>query len=341
MLKMNKYNRYSWTNKKDELLVKLYPIEDWDTLLEVFKPLKKDTIVHRAKKLNVTRRKIYTEEQIEFLKENYNTMSIKELSEKLGKTEPSIMTKANKLGLVKMEKWSEEDIQNLIKIYPYYTNEELLKFFPNRSLVGISSMATMKLNLYKDEKYLSEKYYKNENERMLKELVDYSIELGRTPTSDEVQENKRLSGIASYYRNFGSYSNACRDAGLEINVSLFGKSIHHVSKNGDVCLSSKELEITNILIDNNISYKKELLYKDILKDEYLPSIRTDWYINDEIIVEYFGMAEKEYYRKRMNEKIDLCKVNELPLIELYPNDIKHNYKGLVNKFSEYGIDLVI
>lgn len=329
-----------WNNEKLELLKQHYPHSEWDVILKVLFPFKKEDIITKAYKLNIKRECYgYSSEDEEFLKENYLILSVEEICNRLNKSPASIMTKANKMGIVKMGKWSQDEIDKLIKMYPYYTNDELVEFFPNRSSVGIMSMATMKLGLYKDEEYLSERYYKIEKERMLHELIEYANELGRTPTGREIQENKKLSGIASYHRHFGSYSDACKKAGLEVNACLFGKSFHLESKNGDICLSKKEKEITDLLIDNNIKYEKEVLYKDILKDDTLSNIRCDWLINDNIVVEYFGMAEKDYYKERMDKKIALCEEKGLILVSLTRNDIRNNFKGLMKKFKELNIDI--
>lgn len=329
-----------WTKEKLELLKLHYPQSEWDKILEVLYPFKKEDIITKAYKLKIKRECYgYSPEDEQFLKENYLILSVEELSTKLNKSPASIMTKANKMGIIKMEKWSQDEIDKLKELYPYYTNEELVEFFPNRSSNAIMSMATMKLDLYKDEEYLSERYYKFEKERMLHGLIEYANELGRTPTTREIQENKKLSGIASYHRHFGSYSEACKDAGLEVNACLFGKSFHLESKNGDLCLSKKEKEITDLLIDNNIKFEKEVLYKDILNDDTLTNIRCDWLINDNIVVEYFGMAEKDYYKERMDKKISLCKERGLTLVSLTRNDIWSNFKGLIKKFKELNIDI--
>ena len=49
--------------------------------------------------------KQWNNEDIEFLKNNYNNFSIKELSEKLNRTKPSIQCKAKKMGLKKEDKY--------------------------------------------------------------------------------------------------------------------------------------------------------------------------------------------------------------------------------------------
>lgn len=332
---------YKWTKEKEQLLIELYPIESWDVLIEMFNPLSKDSLVHKAKSLNVSRRIVYTKEEVDFLKENYHTMSARDISKTLGKTESAILSKAYKLGINKMEFWSEEEIKLLKENYNIYSTKELTsKFFPNRTPKAVETYAIKFLGLNKD-KYLYDKYKKETYEKLLEDLVAFAKELGRTPTSREVQKNSKLAGAMSYKRYFGSYSNACKEAGLEVNSIIYGRSFHVQSKNGDVCLSKKEKEITDLLIDNNISYEKEVLYKNIINDESMKNIRCDWLINGDVVVEYFGMSEKEYYKVRMDEKISLCKNIGIKLISLERKDIRSNFKGLINKFKEYDIDIKV
>lgn len=334
-LKTNK-----WTKEQIQYLQENYNNEEWEILIENLKPFKKDDIIKKASNLNLTREYFwYSDEEINILKENYGKRDIKDIKQMLNnKSIQSIYVKANKLGLHMREKWDGEDISKLIKLYPLYTNEELLYYFPNRSLVSISSMATMKLNLKKEITRYSDEYKEKTKLSLVEKLIDFANEIGRTPTSDEVQLNGELPGIVSYYRYFGTYKQACLHAGLEVNTSIFGKSFHYISENGDVCLSSKELEITNLLIKSNIKYVKEVLYRDIIEDKSLQLIRCDWYIGN-IVVEYFGMPEKSSYKKRMEMKINLCKEKNIPLISLLPKDLNKNYKGLLEKFKEYDIEI--
>jgi hypothetical protein len=124
-------------------------------------------------------------------------------------------------------------------------------------------------------------------------------------------------------------------------MNLFGETTHvYYSSNGDLCLSKSELIITEILIDNNIQYEKEYLYCDLISD-VCGLKRMDWLVNENIVVEYFGLPEKEYYQERMIEKINLCNKNNVKLIQLFRNDFFRNYKGIIEKFNQYGIALNI
>ena len=195
----------------------------------------------------------------------------------------------------------------------------------------------MKMKLTKDTEYLQSKRKQEIKESLLNDLKSLAEILGRTPTGDDINRDKNLAGLMSYHRYFGSYSEACKSANLPINACIFGQSVHCVSKNGDVCLSKKEKEITDFLIDNNIAYEKEVLYKDIIEDYNEKNIRCDWLINKKYIVEYFGMTDKDYYKTRMIEKQNICDKYGYTLISLFEDDVKNNLKKMIEKFEKHGI----
>jgi len=113
------------------------------------------------------------------------------------------------------------------------------------------------------------------------------------------------------------------------------------SKNNDLCLSQPELIITNLFINNDLLYEKEAYYSIFTDDIRCGYKRCDWFLSngDGIIVEFFGMERRESYKKRMVVKQTICKDNNLILLELYPEDMKHGLEGLINKFKEHGIVL--
>lgn len=336
-----KLNR--WTKEKLSYLKENYGNASWEDLLQNLSPFKKGDITTKACKLNLKREHFnYSLEEVEILKKYYGSVTFEEIKALLPhRSDTSIMCKANSLGLTMREKWTKEEDEKLILLYPHNTNEELLFYFPNRTITSIQSRATMFLKLAKDREFQNQKYREQTRVKLLNDLKGFAVELGRTPTSEEINLKEGIAGHNSFHRYFGSYANACAEAGLEVNVSIFGKSYHYTSEDGSRCLSSKELEITNILIHSDINFEKEVLYRDILSKDDLRMIRCDWLINSDVIVEYFGMPEKEYYRERMDEKINLCIDHNAKLISLLPEDLKNNYKGMKNKFMEFNIDLSI
>lgn len=330
-----------WTFEFNKLLEERYPTADWEELLEIFKPFNKDDILHKASKLKINRliNAIWSEDEINILREFYDKVSSRELQELLSyRSETSINTKAYKLGIESRIKWSDEEIERLKKEYPYYLNAELSRMFGNRTSGAIMGMG-IKLGLSKDQNSHLESIY---NEEMLiSEFKDFAKELGRTPIGIEVSENKSMAHAKTYERYFGSYTGACKAAGL---IPCYDNSVYvtHVyySKNNDLCLSQAELQITNLYIDNNIEYQKEVLYRDLVKDDYRGFKRCDWVIGD-LVVEYFGMPERTSYQKRIVEKRELCESNNLQLLELYPEDIGRGkcLDGLVKKFKSVGITI--
>jgi len=332
-----------WTPELVKLLKIHYPSTEWEELLELFKPHSRDNIIHKACKLKISRllNAEWSEEDITILKEYYGKVSSKELQYLLQyRSESSINTKASRLGLESREKWTDEEIEKLRKLYPYYFNSELSRMFNNRTASAIMSMA-MKLNIIKDkDSHLFALYNK---ETLILEFQDFAKELGRTPISIEISANKNMAHHMTYVRYFGSYTNACKEAGL---VPCYDNSLYvtHVyySNNNDLCLSQAELQITNLFINNGVKYQKEVMYRDLVKDDYSGFKRCDWVVEN-IVVEYFGMPERESYQKRIVEKRELCAKNDIQLLELYPEDIGRGkcLDGLVRKFKDVGIELIL
>lgn len=326
-----------WTENHIELLKVYYPLGEWDVLLELLKPFNKDDITHKAKYFGITRTigDDYSPEELEIINKYYSLITTKELLKMLPyRTESGINTKACKLGLESRIRWSDEDIEIFIKEYPIKTNKELANIF-NRTPNAVMAQG-VKLGLKKDlEEHLYITYNK---EKLISDLKEFALFLGRTPLAQEVSENKEMAHHNTYGRCFNGYVNACHEAGLEPNYSgnIFSNNTYR-SKNNDLCLSQPELIITNLFIDNSLGYEKEVYYSAFTDDVRCGYKRCDWFLENDIIVEYFGLQSKEFYQKRTEEKQRICKDNNLTLLELYQEDMKHGLKGLISKFKDYGI----
>lgn len=323
-----KQKRKQWTQQEKDLLKKIYPTYSWGELTNIFQT-SKDCITHKAKQLRIKREMVnfakWTQEDIKYLKEEYGKTDTKTIAENLGRTTSAVVTKADKLGLKTRNYWSEEEIELLKEVFPKYGNQELVElYFNNRSEKAIDDMG-QKLGLLKED-LPPQKQKQFTKEQLLEDIKNVYKKLGRTPLLTEL----RLYGLPSertinrYFKN--GYRGICKEMGWKINNNLFGKNSVHYSKNGDICLSWSELIITNFFIDNSIDYiKDELLYKDIFQCEEFGQKRIDWLIKDRengFVVEYFGMAPRWNYKEKMNKKIELCKKYNIPLIALYPEDIK-------------------
>lgn len=84
--------------------------------------------------------KNYTQDEIDYLKENYSTLTTRDLSIKLNKTESSIRHKVRSLGLIKQphKPWTDEEIQYLKDNYIGKTSKEIGDFL-GRSVNSINA----------------------------------------------------------------------------------------------------------------------------------------------------------------------------------------------------------
>jgi len=98
-------------------------------------------------------RKEWTREEIAFLVENFNKMTIKEIAERLGRSVYSVRDKARSLGLRKFKmtssnkEWTREEDEILRKYYSVLPKDELLKLLPNRSWLAIQARAEKVLKI--------------------------------------------------------------------------------------------------------------------------------------------------------------------------------------------------
>lgn len=110
----------------------------------------------------------WTQEEVDFLKENYNKTSVKEISEKLCRTIQSIYLKANKLKLLNIRNWTNEE-DEILKAY--YGKTEFVNYrdkLLNRSYSAVLNRA-YQINLKQDFRF--EKSYKyNINHDFFKEI---------------------------------------------------------------------------------------------------------------------------------------------------------------------------
>ncbi|MNF73146.1 hypothetical protein D3C84_551410 [compost metagenome] len=150
---------------------------------------------------------------------------------------------------------------------------------------------------------------------MLSDLITMADELGKTPSQLDVRHFENVASASKYIREFGSWTNAIKVAGLK----PIGKIYYSIK--GTKCLSYYELLFTNMLEAYNIDFKKEVFYKEHMHIDR--RFRFDYVIdmnNSKYFIEIFGMTGNEGYEERIKYKKYLCKENNLPLIEIYPKD---------------------
>lgn len=118
----------------------------------------------------------YTQEEFEYIKENYDNMTAQELSIKLNKPIGSINNATRKMGLIKQvhKSWTSEEIEYLRNNYIKKTSEEIGKIL-NRSVQSVNAERD-KLGLIRNEQW-------NSND------IDYLINHFESMTHAEMGKN--------------------------------------------------------------------------------------------------------------------------------------------------------
>lgn len=191
--------------------------------------------------------------------------------------------------------------------------------------------------------------YKTKDE-LLNDFHDLYMKLGRVPSHEEIDLCEFTTSYNTYVKYFDSIYNILRILNIEIpNDQSISAGFVGKNKNNELCKSTKEIIISNVLLDNGINYKSEVKYSD-LYDNTKNKYKMDWYLeNYDVCVEYFGMYSENQlnrntlvgrYSRKTKRKIIYCKENNIKLISLYKHDLENNCIGLINKFKEHGIHIV-
>jgi biotin operon repressor len=134
----------------------------------------------------------WTQEEINFLVKESETLSLRKMENKLGKSRKTIRKKILDLGLKIKERtyniWNAEEESLIKKIYENSTQEELLKLFPNRKIENIEHKA-YQLNLSKD-RYL---YILGKINKLLEETCEALYWIGFLLADGHFSKTNRIS----------------------------------------------------------------------------------------------------------------------------------------------------
>lgn len=297
------------------------------TLSQIAKELNRSIVSLKsmADRLNVVSGFWWTDEEIKFLIENFETEDKDYICKTLNKEWKAIGKKARSLGLNRTKKNGEKYIAShpsnktedefILNNFERMTSSEMARVL-NRSVFFVENRCGY-LNVFPYKKR------KNPNEFTNDDLINFIIlfydEKGYPPSIEDIQKDPLTPSIDTYYDRFGSYLNALIMSGIDLySDSSFGRRC--VSKSGEFCFSIPEKEITDFLFDNNIRYRKEVLYSE-LSNKIFSKHRADWVLFDDTVVEYFGLENKIKYNEKTRYKIELCKENSITIISIYKKDL--------------------
>lgn len=165
--------------------------------------------------------------------------------------------------------------------------------------------------------------------KLIQKIRNFVQEHNHIPAKREFAKNDSLPHYSTYRDYFDNWGEAIREAGYKPNDPLF--SSQQQAKDGHRCNSVSEVIIDNWLFKNNIDHQKEVTYPE-------GKYRCDFVVRD-LFIEFFGLADAENlapdYNSIMKTKREICKRHDIPLIELYEEDLKDLDKSLGAKLKHF------
>lgn len=131
--------------------------------------------------------------------------------------------------------------------------------------------------------------------------------------------------------HFGSWNKMMTELGYTPYMQKYGKKAYK-SKDGHISDSLAEVLIDNWLFEHGVAHERRKKYPNSKRN-------CDFYLVDYgVWMEYFGLAgEIEEYDEAIEEKRLLAKENDLPLVEIFADDLFPNFnleakvKGILNR----------
>jgi hypothetical protein len=181
----------------------------------------------------------------------------------------------------------------------------------------------------------------NKKKKLIEEFYRIKNKLKRVPLSKDWQKNAKHD-ICSIYTEFGSWVNFLKFLNetsiYKIPICFKNKKRKFISNDGHICYSKREKEIDDILYSLNLKHENEAYYPKHEKYNRYGRKRCDWKIEN-VYVEYAGMLAyydidvRDKYRKRLEEKINLCLDLGLDFCILMPDNLKTIKSDIVQFFK--------
>jgi len=178
------------------------------------------------------------------------------------------------------------------------------------------------------------------SEELIEDLQELYERLGRVPTQRDVDDCEWVASANKYHSEFNTFTNALKVAGFKDDKQSNNCLL---TPQGNYCRSSYEYDFCTMLEGNSgiLEFWQEDYYYNYIKD-YTRRHRFDYtvkYNNKIYPIEIFGMMEHEWYREKTKLKIDLCKNNNINLIDFYKEDFKKKnreqlYEMLMKRIKE-------
>lgn len=153
-------------------------------------------------------------------------------------------------------------------------------------------------------KNIQPKYSK---EHLLALLKNFYETNGRIPTKRDF-----MNHYGSFFRSFGTWNNAIKEAGFSPNPVLFAKK--YIANDGHKCDSLAEKIIDDWLFTRKIPHERNVPYDGT-------RYTADFKVANRII-EFFGLhGQLPRYDLLMRRKLEIIKSSKIKLIAIYPHDL--------------------
>lgn len=207
-------------------------------------------------------KKIWTNEDVKFLQDNYNVLSKKQISQHLDRTEKSITHMINRMNLANMSpKWTEDEIQIIKDNCKNMTREQLSLLLSNRSLQALSTkLWELKLTCINftrldntHDQFIKDNYLIKTDIEIanLLNLKDHQVanirhKLGLIKTASQVRGPTSIEVLVASYLDF-----------LCVNY-VYNKKINTINATPDFLIGNKIIEVNGDYWHGNpIIYKYE------------------------------------------------------------------------------------
>ena len=233
-----------WSKDEDEFLKQNYRVMTFKEIAEHL-GRSKDSCKARSGILGIRVKKqishkLWTDEQDEFLRQNYLTMPIKEIAEHLGRSEKACTHRANRIGLRKTNDWTEEQDEFLRQHYSTKNINEIAEYIGRTEGACITRASSLGLRracipvwTQKEDEFLKQNF-------LTMSLKDIAKHLGRT--RDNCKRRASMFGL----RKIAKWTKK-EDEFLKQNY--FSMSLKDISKylgrteKACLCRAKKELRL--------------------------------------------------------------------------------------------------
>jgi hypothetical protein len=211
----------------------------------------------------------------------------------------------NELGIMGSNEWYKCDEKILIDMYLNYSQEDILdKLMVKRKWAAIKKKARdLGLNRGKEIRYASKTM---SDDFLIRELKRFYNIYNKVPTATDFDSNSEYPTHKVYAKHFGSWNNALREAGMDVNLQfnnytkedMIRIGLEHYNNSGEIPLSHE------MGFSYSVLNKYWDTWNDYLAEINLKSNKVNKYLREELIDKLFEFHNILGRRPKSQDFID-------------------------------------